>query len=92
MNHWKRTAGARAQPMRALSPGAAALSVLGLLILAGLLAVVVQAPGWIQFALGALMAAGSATFAGLAARALRPSDPESAPQSLDSEGAEVTKK
>lgn len=79
MNDGKRTGGTRAQPPRALSPGAAALSVLGLLILAGLLAVVVQAPGWIQFALGALMAAGSATFAGLTARALSPQDRRDSP-------------
>lgn len=61
-------------PRRTMGTGAAAITVLALLIVVGLIAVAVRPPGWMQFALGALMAAGSASFAGLAAHALRPQD------------------
>ncbi|MDQ3767529.1 MAG: hypothetical protein M3346_09315 [Actinomycetota bacterium] len=54
--------------------GLAAIALLGLLILVGLIAVVVQPPEWMQFALGVMLAVGSASFAGLVAQALRPKD------------------
>ena len=62
------------RPRQGLSPGpgAAAVTVLGLLFLVGLVAVALQPPGWLQFGLGAVMAVGFASFAGLAAQALHP--------------------
>jgi hypothetical protein len=54
--------------------GLAAVALLGLLILVGLIAVAAQPPEWIQFALGVMLAVGSASFAGLVAQALRPED------------------
>ncbi|MBA2273026.1 MAG: hypothetical protein H0W21_03865 [Actinobacteria bacterium] len=57
-----------------LGAGLAAFALLGLLILVGLVAVAVQPPEWIQFALGVTLAVGSALFAGLVAQALRSED------------------
>ena len=54
--------------------GVAAVALLGMLILVGLIAIAAQPPEWLQFGLGALLAAGSAAFAGLVAEALRPRD------------------
>ncbi len=52
--------------------GLASIALLGGLILIGLIAVAAQPPEWLQFGLGALLAIGSAAFAGLVAQALRP--------------------
>lgn len=54
--------------------GRGAIALLTLLILAGLIAVAARPPEWAQFVLGALLAIGSALWAGLAAQALRPED------------------
>lgn len=54
--------------------GLAAVALLGLLIFVGLIAMAAQPPEWMQFALGVVLAVGSASFAGLVAQALRPED------------------
>ncbi|MDQ3784944.1 MAG: hypothetical protein M3360_08730 [Actinomycetota bacterium] len=57
-----------------LGAGLAAIALLGVMILVGLIAVAAQPPEWMQFVLGVVLAVGAASFAGLIAQALRPED------------------
>ena len=63
----------------AVAAAVAGAALLGLSILVSLVVIALQPPGWVQTALGAALAFGTALFAWLIATALRSRDLEQAP-------------